>query len=176
MLHEVAECDCADEFVGCAGEADELGASRASVPAPASARSSRSTTPWRAGVVGGLEDEAGSCGLHCPGLVSVHFRTAGCSFVCSLSGAVTHVMQRVLVTPLRQCLLQKCLQQTSQVRVAKVKHSEQHVASSICVGCVGACVVFGVDAAEICEVLVGVVAVGAVIGARHGEINAPSIA
>ena len=75
MLHEVAECDCADEFVGCAGEADELGASRASVPAPASARSSRSTTPWRAGVVGGLEDEAGSCGFHCPGLVSVHFRT-----------------------------------------------------------------------------------------------------
>ena len=135
MLHEVAECDCADEFVGCAGEADELGASRASVPAPASARSSRSTTPWRAGVVGGLEDEAGSCGFHCPGLVSVHFRTVleldGCSFVCSLSGAVTHVMQRVLVTPLRQCLLQKCLQQTSQVRVAKVKHSEQHVASSI---------------------------------------------
>ena len=85
MLHEVAECDCADESVGCAGEVEELGASRASVPAPASARSSRSTTPWRTGVVGGFEDEAGSCGFHCPGLVSVHFRTAlefdGCSFV-----------------------------------------------------------------------------------------------
>ena len=68
-------------------------------------------------------------------------------------------MQRVLVIPLRQCLLQKCLQQTSQVKVAKVKHNEQHVASSICVDCVGACAVFGVDVAEICEVLVGVVAV-----------------
>ena len=56
MLHEVAECDCADEPVGCAGEVEELGASRESVPAPASARSSRRTT----GVVGGVVDEAGS--------------------------------------------------------------------------------------------------------------------
>ena len=78
----------------------------------------------------------------------------------SLSGAVTHVMQRVLVTPLRQCLLQKCLQQTSQVKVAKVKHCEQHVVSSICVGFVGVCAVFGVDVARMVEV--GVDAVGAV--------------
>ena len=35
MLHEVAECDCADEPVGCAGEVEELGASRASLPARA---------------------------------------------------------------------------------------------------------------------------------------------
>ena len=121
MLHEVAECDCADEPVGCEGEVEELGASRASVPAPASARSSRSTTPWRIGVVGGFGDEAGNCGFHCPGLVSVHFCTVdccaepelvGCS--CIACGAAesrtgTHSAQRVLEKPLRQWMPQNGL-------------------------------------------------------------------
>ena len=122
MVHEVAECDCADEPVGCAGEVEELGASRRSA--------SRSTT----GVVGGVEDEAGNCGYHCPGLVSVHFRTelelVGCSFVsCGAAEglAVKHSVQRVLVMPVRLCLLQNGLQQMSQVAVAKLKQVVQQV-------------------------------------------------
>ena len=104
MSQEVVEGDCAVEPVGCAGEVEELGASRRS--------ESRRTTGGEGG---------------CPGLVSVHFRVepelVGCSCVsCGATEgcAVKHSAQRVLEMPLRQCLLQKCLQQMSQVIVAKL--------------------------------------------------------
>ena len=115
IVHEVTDGDCVVEPEGCAGEVEELGASSRSA--------SRKTT----GVEGGAEDEAGNWGFHCPGLVSVHFRAepelVGCSFVsCGATEgrAVKHSEQRVLETPLRQCLLQKCFEQISQVIVAKV--------------------------------------------------------
>ena len=61
----------------------------------------------------------------------------------------------------------------SQVTVAKVKQEVQHVTWSISIGFVGDCAVVGVGATEICELEVGV---DAVIGANHGEVDAPSIA
>ena len=116
MVHEVTKGDCVVEPEGCAGEVEELGASSRSA--------SRKTT----GVEGGAEDEAGNWGFHCPGLVSVHFRAepelVGCSFVsCAATEGCAvkkHSEQRMLETPLRQCLLQKCFEQISQVIVAKV--------------------------------------------------------
>ena len=93
MSQEVVEGDCAVEPVGCAGEVEELGASRRS--------ESRRTT----GVEGG-----------CPRLVSVDLRAEleldGCSFIsCGATEGVLwkHSVQRVSEMPLRQCLLQKCL-------------------------------------------------------------------
>ena len=61
----------------------------------------------------------------------------------------------------------------SQVTVAKVKQEVQHVTWSISIGFVSGCAVFGFGAVGICELEVGV---DAVIGANHGEVDAPSIA
>ena len=115
IVHEVTDGDCVVEPEGCAGEVEELGVS------------SRSASRRTTGVEGGAEDEAGNWGFHCPGLVSVHFRAepelVGCSFVCATEGCcavMKHSGQRVLETPLRQCLLQKCFEQISQVIVAKL--------------------------------------------------------
>ena len=64
----------------------------------------------------------------------------------------------------------------SQATVAKVKQEVQHVTWSISIGFAGDCAVFGVGAIEICELEVGVDAVGAMFGANHGEVDVPSIA
>ena len=53
-----------------------------------------------------------------------------------------------------------------------MKHCEQHVVSSICVGFVGVCAVFGVDVARMLEV--GVDAVGATGEPNHSKVDAPS--
>ena len=178
MSHEFVDGDCDVRPVGGAGEVEELGASRQSASEIGIPR--RGTT----GVEGGAEDEAGRLGCHCPGLVSVHFCAFGggaelelgcsCAVCCAITGLIEkHFAHRVLVMPLRQCWSQKCLQQISQVVVAKVKHevSEQQVYNGSEVLCAGVFAVSGVDGPKICELGVGVCAVGAVLGAGHGKVD-----
>ena len=177
--HEFVDGDCDVWPIGGAGEVEELGASRQSA--------SEITRRGTAGVEGGTEDEAGRLGCQFPGLVSVHFCAfgggaeleLGCSCVvcCAITGlTVKHFAHRVLVMPLRQCRSQKCLQQMSQVVVARVKHevSEQQVYNGSEVLCAGDFAVSGVDMLKTCGLEVGVDAVGAVLGASHDEVNAPS--
>ena len=179
--HEFVDGDCDVWPVGGAGEVEELGASRQSASEIGIPR--RGTT----GVEGGAEDEAGRLGCQFPGLVSVHFCAFGggaelelgcsCAVCCAVAGLTEkHFAHRVLVMPLRQCRSQKCLQQMSQVVVARVKHevSEQQVCSGSEVLCAGDFAVSGVDMLKTCGLEVGVDAVGAVLGASHDEVNAPS--
>ena len=182
--HEFVDGDCDVWPIGGAGEVEELGASRQSA--------SEITRRGTAGVEGGTEDEAGRLGCQFPGLVSVHFCAFGggaelelgcsCAVCCAISGLTKkHFAHRVLVMPLRQCRSQKCLQQISQVVVARVKHevseqtchSEVHTCCSE-VLCAGDFAVSGVDMLKVCGAEVGVDAVGAELGASHDEVNTPS--
>ena len=173
--HEFVDGDCDVRPIGGAGEVEELGASRQSASEIGIPR--RGTT----GVEGGAEDEAGKLGCHFPGLVSVHFCAFGggaelelgcsCAVCCAVAGLTEkHFAHRVLVMPLRQCRSQKCLQQMSQVVVARVKHevSEQTCRSEVPFA------VSGVDMLKTCGLEVGVDAVGAELGASHDEVNTPS--
>ena len=185
--HEFVDGDCDVRPIGGAGEVEELGASRQSASEIGIPR--RGTT----GVEGGTEDEVGRLGCQFPGLVSVHFCAFGggaelelgcsCAVCCAVAGLTEkHFAHRVLVMPLRQCRSQKCLQQMSQVVVARVKHevSEQQVYSGSEVLCAGDFAVSGVDMLKTCGahrfswLEVGVDAVGAELGASHDEVNTPS--